>query len=93
MESELQKTDCSNNPNNRLKGQIGNINSGFFTSGNINIPQHKCEELCRHLKKCTGFNFAPGDKRCYALNGCENPVTNPGFRLYDIEGNLSIKSW
>ena len=86
MKVESQTNDCSNSKN-RLNGQIGNTNSGFFISGNTNISQKRCEELCRHLPTCTGFNWAPGDQRCWALNGCENPATNPGFYLYDIEGN------
>ena len=88
MKVESQTNDCSG-PKNRMVG--GKISDGT-TSGNKGIPLHKCEELCRKLPKCTGFNWGPGDKRCWALNGCENPVTNPGFDLYYIEGNLSSQS-
>ena len=64
------------------------------TSGNKDILEHKCEELCRNLPKCTGFNWAPIDGHCWALNGCENPTTNPYYRLYYMEGSLcSQSSW
>ena len=81
-------TGCANNQKNRLNGKMWD----GTTSGNKDILEHKCEELCRNLPKCTGFNWAPIDGHCWALNGCENPTTNPYYRLYYMEGSLCSQS-
>ena len=88
MKVESEPFGCANNKKNQLNGKMWD----GTTSGNKNITEHKCEELCRNLPKCTGFNWAPKDRRCWALNGCENPKNNPGYRLYYMEGNLCLQS-